>query len=105
MANGSSAVNVAEAIECVPIHDAGVRVADTRVTLDTLVAAFDAGATAEEIAQHSSSVPLLDVHSVITCYLRHKAEVSAYLQKPQKQGAPARAEVEPRFLLLAFGNA
>jgi hypothetical protein len=43
-------VNSAEAIERVPIHtdvDGVVRVAGTRVTLDTMVAAFDAGATAE----------------------------------------------------------
>ena len=42
-------VNSAETIERVPIHtdaDGVVRVAGTRVTLDTIVAAFDAGATA-----------------------------------------------------------
>ena len=47
-------MNSAETIEPVPIHtdaDGIVRVAGTRVTLDTIVAAFDAGATAEEIAQ------------------------------------------------------
>ena len=47
-------MNSAETIERVPIHtdaDGVVRVAGTRVTLDTIVAAFDAGATAEEIAQ------------------------------------------------------
>ena len=31
--------------------DGVIRVGGTRVTLDTLIAAFDAGATAEEIAQ------------------------------------------------------
>jgi uncharacterized protein (DUF433 family) len=63
------AVNSAETIERVPIHtdaDGVVRVAGTRVTLDTIVAAFDAGASAEEIAQQYSSVPLPDVYSVIT---------------------------------------
>jgi uncharacterized protein (DUF433 family) len=35
-------------------------VAGTRVTLDTIVAAFDAGATAEEISQQYSSMPLAD---------------------------------------------
>ena len=42
-------MNSAETIERVPIHtdaDGVVRVAGTRVTLDTIVAAFDAGATA-----------------------------------------------------------
>ena len=57
-------VNSAETIEQVPIHtgaDGVVRVAGTRVTLDTIVAAFDAGATAEEIARQYSSAPLPDV--------------------------------------------
>jgi len=36
------------------------------VTLDTMVATFDAGATAEEIAQQYSSVPLPDVYSGAT---------------------------------------
>jgi len=93
-------VDSAETIERVPIHtdaDGVVRVAGTRVTLDTIVAAFDAGATAEEIAQQYSSVPLPDVYSVITYYLRHKAEVSAYLQRRQEQAATVREEVERRF--------
>jgi uncharacterized protein (DUF433 family) len=51
-------VNSADTIERVPIQtdaDGVVRVAGTRVTLDTIVGAFDAGATAEEIAQQYSS--------------------------------------------------
>jgi len=93
-------VNSAETIERVPIHtdaDGVVRVAGTRVTLDTLVAAFDTGATAEEIAQQYSSISLADVYSVITYYLRHKTEVSAYLHRRQEQAATVRAEVERRF--------
>ena len=88
------------AIERVPIHaeaDGVVRVAGTRVTFDTIVAAFDAGAAAEEIAEQYSSVPLPDVYSVIAYDLRHKAEVSAYLHKRQEQAATVREEVERRF--------
>ena len=90
-------MNSAETIERVPIHtdaDGVVRVAGTRVTLDTTVAAFDAGATAEEIAQQYSS---MSVAAVITYYLRHKTEVSAYLDRRQEQAATVREEVERRF--------
>ncbi|MGE3512186.1 MAG: DUF433 domain-containing protein [Vicinamibacterales bacterium] len=93
-------MNSPESIERVPIHtDAGdiVRVAGTRVTLDTIVGAFDSGATPEEIAQQYSSVPLADVYSVITYYLRHKSEVCAYLKRREKQADEVRAEVEQRF--------
>ena len=58
-----------------------MRVTGTRVTLDTILAAFDADASAEEITQQYSSISLLDVYSVITHYLRHKTEVSAYLHR------------------------
>ncbi len=53
-------MNSAETIGRLPIHtdaDGVVRVAGTGVTLDTVVGAFDTGATAEEIAQQYSSVP------------------------------------------------
>jgi uncharacterized protein (DUF433 family) len=90
----------ADTIERVPIHtdaDGVVRVARTRVTLDTIVGAFDAGATAEGITQQYSSVPLADVYSVITYYLRHKPEVCAYLKRREAQADEVRADVERRF--------
>jgi uncharacterized protein (DUF433 family) len=93
-------VNLTDTVERVPIHtdpDGVVRVAGTRVTLDTIVSSFDAGATAEEIAQQYSSVPLPDVYAVITYYLRHKTEVSAYLHTRHEQATNVREEVERRF--------
>jgi uncharacterized protein (DUF433 family) len=93
-------VNSAETIERVPIHtdaDGVVRVAGTRVTLDTIVGAFEAGATAEEIAQQYPTVPLVDVYSVITYYLRHKPEVDAYLKEREVLADRVREEVERRF--------
>jgi uncharacterized protein (DUF433 family) len=48
------------------------RVGGTRVTLDTLVAAFEQGATAEEIAQQYPSLGLADVYAVIGYYLRRR---------------------------------
>lgn len=54
--------------ERVPIQtdaDGVIRVGGTRVTLDTVIAAFDAGATAEEIAQQYPSVALADIYLVI----------------------------------------
>src|SRR5262245_33888484 len=71
-------MNATNVLERVPIHtdaDGLVRVAGTRVTLDTIVGAFETGATAEEIAQQYPTVPLVDVYSVITYYLRHKPDV------------------------------
>jgi uncharacterized protein (DUF433 family) len=48
-----------------------IRVAGTRVTLDTVAHAFERGATAEEIAQQYPALPLADVYSVLGYLLRH----------------------------------
>jgi uncharacterized protein (DUF433 family) len=92
-------MNAANILEQVPIHtDAQgvVRVAGTRVTLETIVDAFETGATAEEIAQQFPTVSLVDVYSVITYYLRHKPEVEAYLQERGALAEQVRAEAERR---------
>ncbi|MBI2220359.1 MAG: DUF433 domain-containing protein [Acidobacteria bacterium] len=86
--------------ERVPIQmdaDAVIRVGGTRVTLDTVVAAFDAGATAEEVVQQYPSVNLADVYYVIAYYLRHQSEVRAYLVQQQREAAQVREENGRRF--------
>lgn len=74
-----------------------VRVGGTRVTLDSIVGAFRSGATAEEIAQQFPTVTLPDVYQVIAYYLRHAAEVDAYLSSRQQEAADLRREIETRF--------
>jgi uncharacterized protein (DUF433 family) len=86
--------------EIVPLHpdaDGVVRVAATRVTLDTVVAAFRDGATPEEIVQQYPSLELADVYSVLGYYLRHRVEVEAYLRSRDGEAARVRAENEARF--------
>jgi uncharacterized protein (DUF433 family) len=84
----------------VPIEETvdGVqRVIGTRVTLDTIVTAFQVGATAEEIALRYPSLKLADIYAVFSYYLQHQADVDAYLQQRQHQAAVVRAENEVRF--------
>ena len=77
--------------------DGVVRVGGTRVTLDTIVAAFTEGATAEEITQQYPVLDLADVYSVIGFYLARTNEVNAYLLDRQTQSNRVRAENESRF--------
>jgi len=77
--------------------DGVVRVGHTRVTLDTVVAAFRDGATAEEIVQQYPSLQLADVYAVIGYYLRQQAEVDAYLRQRQQQAGDIRSQNEARF--------
>jgi uncharacterized protein (DUF433 family) len=72
--------------------DGVMRVRGTRVALETVVAAFTEGATAEEIAQQYPSVSLADVYQVIGYYLRHSAELESYLaQRRRDVGETRRA--------------
>jgi uncharacterized protein (DUF433 family) len=87
-------------IESVPLvsgADGVMRVGGTRVTLDTILAAFSKGATAEEIAQQYPSVSLADVYQVIAYFLRHTSEVETYLARRRKESQEVRRANEARW--------
>ena len=91
---------MATIVETLPLNadpDGVIRVGGTRVTLDTVVAAFSEGATAEEIASQYPSLRLEDVYLVIGYVLRHRAEVESYLASRRLQAEHIRAENETRF--------
>ena len=77
--------------------DGTLRVQGTRVTLDSIVTAFRAGATAEEIAQKFPSVPLADVYLIIAHYLHHAAEIDSYLSGQRAETASLSQSTEQRF--------
>jgi uncharacterized protein (DUF433 family) len=74
-----------------------VRIGDTRVTLDTVVTAFQKGATAEEIVQQYPSLELADVYSVIGYYLQRRSEVENYLGQRRRQINLVRSENEAKY--------
>jgi uncharacterized protein (DUF433 family) len=73
-----------------------IRVGGTRVTLATLVHAYQAGASAEEIALAYDCLKLADVHEVIGYYLRNRDTVDRYLGEERQQAAEARRQFPPR---------
>ncbi|MUL38763.1 DUF433 domain-containing protein [Gloeocapsopsis dulcis] len=77
--------------------DGIVRVGGTRVTLDTVVAVFKQGATAEEIVHRYPSLKLADVYASIAFYLNHQQEVEAYLKQRQQQAQEIRQMNQARF--------
>jgi uncharacterized protein (DUF433 family) len=74
-----------------------ILVGQTRVTLDTVVAVFNQGATAEEIVYRYPSLNLADVYATIAFFLNHSSEVEAYLQQRQQQSQEIRAMNQVRF--------
>ncbi len=65
--------------------------------METVITAFCAGATAEEIAQRFPTVALADVYQVIAHYLNHTSEIDAYRSQRQFEAAALKGEVETRF--------
>lgn len=86
--------------ETVPLHadEKGVvRVGGTRVSLDSVVHAFDAGASPEEIVASFPTLSLPDVYATIAYVLRHRSEVDAYLEEQAEEAASLRREIEERY--------
>jgi uncharacterized protein (DUF433 family) len=77
--------------------DGVVRIGSTRVTLDTVVAAFRDGMTPEGIVEQYPSLRLAQVYSVIGYVLDHSEEVEAYLRGRQQLAEQVRRENEARF--------
>jgi len=89
-------VIAAEPVPLMTDTDGIVRVAKTRVTLDTVISAFLSGATPEEIAQQYPSLNLADVYAVIAYYLQRRSDVDAYLRERQRRAEAVRRENEQR---------
>ena len=73
-----------------------LRIAGTRVSLDSVIHAFWEGATPEEICQDFSSLSLAQVYGVIAYYLNHRDKVDAYLQTGCKEVEDLRNELTAR---------
>jgi len=76
---------------------AGVlRVGKTRVSLDSVIAAFNEGATPEEIVQQYDVLSLAEVYAVIGYYLENQSEIDSYLAERHTQREQLRQELEAR---------
>lgn len=92
-------MTLASPAEIVPLTtdaDGVIRITGTRVPLDTVVAAFKAGATSDEIALDYPTLDLADVYSVLSYYLRHQRELDIYLEKRRQKAAEVRKANETR---------
>lgn len=65
-------------------REGGYWVANTRVSLDSIVYAFLAGHTAESIAQSFPVLSLEQVYGAVAFYLANRAEIDTYLAKAKK---------------------
>jgi uncharacterized protein (DUF433 family) len=91
---------MSQATTTVPLSldEAGVlRLAGTRVSLDSVIYAFEEGATPEEIAQAFTTLDLAAIYSVLGYYLQNRAEMEQYLEQRKVQRDELRKEIESQF--------
>lgn len=74
-------------------EDGTIRIADTRVSLDSVAHHYKLGASAEQIAQ-SFALNLADVDVAITYYLNHEETIEEYLRKQEAQGDEVQRKIE-----------
>jgi uncharacterized protein (DUF433 family) len=83
----------ADPVPLAPDATGTIRVANTRVTLDTVIDHYRAGATAEELTERFPVLSPADIHAVLAYYLRHRDEVDRYLAEQNRQADAALAGV------------
>jgi uncharacterized protein (DUF433 family) len=77
-------------IQYVELKDDVYRVAQTRISLDSLVYAYLNGQTAEAIAQSFPLLTLEQVYGALAYYLAHRKQVDARLQRGEEDLAALR---------------
>jgi uncharacterized protein (DUF433 family) len=73
-----------------------IRVAGTRVSVDSVVRSFQDGASPEEICLDFPSLDLARVYSVLAYYLTHGEVIDAYLLEQHRSAEVTRQEIQAR---------
>jgi uncharacterized protein (DUF433 family) len=73
-----------------------LRVGGTRVSLDSVVLAFQEGHPPESIRQQYPALTLEALYGALTHYLAHREEVEDYLRRQGQVWERARREAETR---------
>ena len=92
-------MTLASPAEIVPLTtdaDGVIKITGTRVPLDTVVAAFKAGSTSDEIALDYPTLELADIYSVLSYYLRHQRDLEFYLEERRQKAIEVRKANEAR---------
>ena len=77
----------------------GIRIGQSRVTLDSLLAAYHNGSTPEEIAVQYSVLHLEEIYAAIAYYLGHRQEIDRYLEERRQKSQQQRSEFVQQYNL------
>lgn len=81
----------------VPLRDdghGGLRVGQTRVSLESVWHMHQQGASPAEIVRAFDTLHLADVYAVLAWALRHSEDVGAYLKRRDEEAAQIRCQLE-----------
>jgi uncharacterized protein (DUF433 family) len=81
--------------EYIEPRDGNYYVANTRISLDSIVQAFRRGESPETICQNFELLRLEEVYGAIAYYLANQAEVDAYMVRQNEKWAEGRRTAEP----------
>lgn len=82
------------------LENGAYRVADTRVSLDSIVYSYKRGNLPETIQRQFSSLTLAQVYGAIAFYLSNQAEIDEYLRQGELEYEEMRQtqrEADPKF--------
>jgi uncharacterized protein (DUF433 family) len=86
-----------EASQALPLRltdDGTIRIADSRVSLDSVVHHYKLGASAEQIVQKFLGLELADVYAAIAYYLNHVEAIEEYLRQQEAAGDEVQKKIE-----------
>lgn len=98
MATTTTSVKQLEMRQYLEWVNGGIRLVGTRIGLEQIVEAYDAGATPEEIALRYRALSLEEVYATITYYLAHREWVKAYMQQLQAEDKAEWSQSEQQSL-------
>lgn len=78
----------------VQARDGNLYVGPSRVTLDSIIVAWQMGQTPEAIHDDFPTVPLSDIYGAIAYYLEHQIELDRWLREGEEQYEARRAAAQ-----------
>ncbi len=75
-------------------REGNLYIGDSRVTLQTLIEAWQSGRTPEQLHDSFPTVPLVAIYGAITYYLEHKGEADAFFGETDELDALRQASDE-----------
>ena len=80
----------------------GIRIGQSRVTIDSLLASYHLGSTPEEIAVQYPVLQLEDIYATIAYYLNYRQQIDNYLVQRCQQAQKQRQQLDRKYNLVGL---